>query len=333
MGKVKGLMILEEGARHKIYGPDEVAEIERYVDFYAPAQTAESIRENLGLLSEAEVIFSGWGAPVLDEAFLSAAKKLKAVFYGAGSIRSFTTEAFWRRGITISSAWAANAVPVAEYTLSQILFGLKCGWQHVWAIKEHHRGGYHRLAAAGAYGSCVGIISLGMIGRRVCELLKAFDVTVLAYDPYVQAEQAAALGVELVGLDAVFERADVVSLHTPNLPETQGMIRGTHFAAMKAHSTFINSARGAVVNEDEMIAVLEARQDIAAVLDVTDPEPPAEGSRLYSLANVVLTPHIAGSMERECRRHAKYMLDDLRRYLAGQPLRWSISREQAQVLA
>jgi phosphoglycerate dehydrogenase-like enzyme len=131
-------------------------------------------------------------------------------------------------------------------------------------------------------------------------------------------------------LEDIFRRADVVSLHTPWLPETEGMITGQHFTLMKPNAAFINTARGAVVRESEMIAVLEQRPDLLAVLDVTYPEPPVPGSPLYTLPNVVLTPHIAGALGPETRRLGEMMLDELQRYLRGEPLRWQVSPKQAR---
>ncbi len=111
------------------------------------------------------------------------------------------------------------------------------------------------------------------------------------------------------------------------------MITGQHFSTMKEGATFINTARGAVVRENELIAVLQQRPDLFAVLDVTYPEPPEPDSLLYMLPNVVVTPHIAGAMDGECRRMGQYMIGELKRYLRGETLRWGISREQAKLLA
>ena len=156
---------------------------------------------------------------------------------------------------------------------------------------------------------------------------------VIAYDPFVDEATAAKLGVTLVTLEALFAQSDVVSLHTPWLPETVGLITGELIASMKPCATFINTSRGAVVWEEEMLDVLAARPDLQAVLDVVWPEPPAPESRLFDLPNVVLTPHIAGSMGAECHRMGRYMIDELDRYLAGEPLRWGITREKAAILA
>lgn len=327
---MKGIYILHTDAYDRIYGPAEREDVAKLIDVYAPQQTAQSVQENPSVLADAEVIMSGWGMAKMDEAFLAAAPNLKAVFYGAGSIRGFATDAAWDRGIVITSAYAANAIPTAEYALSQILMSLKCGWHYALTVKRD--GKYPKKGPVpGAYESTVGLISLGMIGSYVAKLLQAFDVNVLAYTS--NKEKAARLGAEQASLDEIFARADVVSLHTPWLPETVGMITGTHLASMKPNATFINTARGAVVREDEMIDVLRQRPDLYAVLDVTYPEPPEPGSPLYTLPNVVLTPHIAGSMAGECRRMGRYAIEECQRYLAGEPLVWEITREQAATLA
>ncbi len=327
----KGLYLLSSQSYQTIYAAPERQRIAELVDIIEPPQTAETIRQNLALLHDADMIFSGWGCPQLDKELLDAAPNLKIIFYGAGSIRAFTTEEFWARGITICSAWGANAVPVSEYTLAAILFGLKSVWQHAALVRRERT--FRRLPVAGAYGSTVGLVSLGMIGRLVAARLRTFDVHVIAYDPYVSAEEGAGLGVEMVSLGEVFHRADVVSIHTPWLPETVGLITGNHIATMKPYSTFINTARGAVIREDELIAVLSRRPDLWAVLDVTYPEPPAPDSPLYTLPNVLLTPHIAGSLGDECRRQGRYMIEELERYLAGQPLRWAVTKERAAIMA
>lgn len=328
----KGLIILDPHAYELIYGQENKTEIARRVDLLAEPMSKQEALARPELLAEVEVIFSGWGAPVLDEAFLQAAPKLKAVFYGAGSIRYFTTDAFWARGITVASAYAMNAVPVAEYTLGAVLMSLKNFWRLAYGAKQLGRFTEH-IPCAGGYGSKVGIISLGMIGRLVRERLRPFDIEVLAYDPFVTAEQASALGVEMVSLDDIFRRCDVVSLHTPWLKETEGMIQGRHFELMKPNATFLNTARGAVVREDELIEVLSRRTDLTAWLDVTYPEPPPPESALWRMPNVILTPHIAGSQDRECRRMGRLMVDEFDRWARGESMKWAISKEKAALLA
>lgn len=148
----------------------------------------------------------------------------------------------------------------------------------------------------------------------------------VAYDPYVTSEEARVLGVDLMSLEDLYASWEVVSLHAPLLPETEGMILGSHLASMKRNAALINTSRGAVVREAEMVEVLEERPDLWAVLDVTNPEPPEPNSRLYDLPNVMLMPHIAGSQGNECRRMGRLVVDELRRYVAGLPLEHEITR-------
>ncbi|MFH1614537.1 MAG: hydroxyacid dehydrogenase [Planctomycetota bacterium] len=329
---LKGIYLLSTDAYELIYGGNECEDITRLVDIYAPPQTKESVESNPAVLRDADIIFSGWGTSRMDADFLNAATRLRAVFHAAGSIRSVVSEAFWTRNILITSAYAANAIPVAEYTLSQILFCLKLGWQHYISVRKKKTWVRYK-PVFGVYKSTVGIISLGVISRKVIELLKPFDLKILVYSNHLTEEKATELNVEQCSLDEIFERADVVSLHSPSLEKTRGMITGKHIASMKPYASFINTARGAIVREDEMVKVLRRRPDLQAVLDVTWPEPPESDSPLYTLPNVALTPHIAGSMDSECTRMGRYMVDELVRFLDGEPLRWAISQEKASVIA
>jgi phosphoglycerate dehydrogenase-like enzyme len=326
--RLKGLYIIDKATFELVYGPKEQRNVAEMVDIFAPPQTRESIAEHPELLAEVEVILTGWGAPRMDHAFLAHAPKLQAVFYGAGSIRGFVTDAVWERGILITSAAAANAVPVADYTLSVILLSLKHFWRYTALVKRGEGWGDHTRPLPGGFQRTVGLISLGTVGCLLAERLRPFDLRVIAYDPFSNDGDA-----EMFSLDEVFRVSDVVSLHTPQLEETMGMITGRHFASMKQGATFINTARGAIVREAEMLEVLRRRPDLTAVLDVTDPEPPTANSPLLQLPNVVVTPHIAGSMGTEIRRLGRYMVEELHRYVSAKPLRWCITPEQARLRA
>ncbi len=330
---VKGLFIMSKSFFDLVYPANVKKEIEQLADIYAPVMTKEEVEQNKSILQDVEVIFSGWGGPTLNQEFLDAAPNLKVMFYAAGTIKTIATEASWKRNIVMTTANYANAIPVAEYTLSQILFSLKNGWSFIRDVrnqKKYPEKPYYHLQ--GAFGSTVGIISLSTIGRLVNELLQPFDINVLVSSS-ISDEEAEQLNVKKCTIDEIFEYSDVVSLHTPLLPETRGMIKGSHFASMKTNATFINTARGAIVRESEMIDVLKRRRDITAVLDVTDPEPPSEDSMLYTLPNIVLTPHIAGSEGKECGRLGTYMLEEFKRFLAGETLKWRVTKQQFESMA
>lgn len=329
----KALFILGSQAFDAIYGEEHFLAISRLAHVTAAPLTPESMRTKPKLLREVELLFSGWGHPVLDAEFLAAAPRLEAVFYGAGSVRRLVSEAFWERGIRLTTAAALNAVPVAEFTLAQILFSLKRGWHFMTEARRSGEAGLKREWVPGAYGSRVGIISLGAVGKLVCRYLQPFDVEILAHDPFAPAQAFQELGVRSVGLDELFSACDVVSLHTPNLPSTRGLIRGDHFRRMKPYATFINTARGDVVRESEMVQALTERKDLWAALDVLAEADQSARAPLLRLPNVAATPHIAGSLDRECRRMGRGMVEELERYLTGRPLRWELTREAAELMA
>lgn len=309
-------------------------EVEHILNIKDKAYDLSKFPEGAEVLKEVEVIISVWGTPRFTNEFMDACENLKLVIHVGGSAKGQTNQRMWERDIMLTSTYAANAVPVAEYTVSQIICCLKKGLEFArYIYMEKHYPPKAREMITGAFGSTVGLISLGMIGKHVCEILKHFDVKIIAYDPFLSRENAATLNVELCSLEDVFKNSDVVSLHTPWLKETEGMITGHHFESMKANSSFINTSRGAVVNENEMVEVLKIRKDIQVVLDVTHPEPPIQGSPLYTLRNVFITPHVAGAAGNEPKRMGEYALAELKRYIKGEPLKYRILEEMVAYLA
>lgn len=327
---LKAVYIMDPVDWSYIYPPAIQAEIGGMVQVLAPVLSPRQALARPDILGQMDILFSGWGGPLLDRQFLNLAPNLKAIFYGAGSIGYMLTEAFSEREIVVTTANAVNAIPVSEFSLAHILLGLKRAWQHAFETKKQRPPVLTKLPVAGAYRSTVGLISLSTIGRLVRQRLKCVDVHVIAYDPTIDVEEALKLNVEMVSLDDLFARSDVVSLHAPLIPETVRMITGSHLASMIEGATFMNTARGEIVREDEMIEVLRTRPDLTAILDVTYPEPPAPNSPLYDLPNAILTPHIAGSLDRECERMGRWMVDEVRRYLAGQPLLGIHNQAQAR---
>ncbi|MFF4169398.1 hydroxyacid dehydrogenase [Streptomyces sp. NPDC001744] len=326
------LLVMEEERRDDVYPADVLEGIGRLVRWRAPALTRDALRRDPGVLEEVDVLLTGWGAPVLDADLLAHAPGLEAVFVAAGSVRHLTTPDFWARGIPVVSAAAANAVPVAEFSLAHILLGLK----------QAHRLGRETTTGRryprnppvpGGYGSRVGLFGLGRIGLLVAEHLRRFDVEVLACDPVVEPAAARGAGVRLTGIEELFETCDVVSVHAPLLPETEGVVDGRLVALLPEGATLINTARGAVLDEPGVIGVLRARPDLTAVLDVTRSEPPAPDSPLFTLPNVLLTPHLAGAMGRERARLGGLVRDELGRLVRGEPLRHAVEPSRAATQA
>ena len=330
------VIILGERPYQLVFGAEERKAIEALVEVKGVFHSREEALKHPEILKEVEIIFSGWGGPRIDAEFLDKTPSLKLVLHAAGSIRPIVSEAFWERGVRICSAYGANAIPVSEFTFAAVVFCLKRAFSFNRKVlrERSFQSTFPGPDVPGCYGTTVGIVSLGMVGRRVCQLLRNLEVRILAYDPYARPEEAKSLGVDsLCSLEDLFRFSDVVSLHTPLLPETEGMIRYQHLTRLKEGASFINTSRGAVVNEPELIRFLQERPDVQAVLDVTHPEPPVPESPLYDLPNVFLTPHLAGSLGGECRRMAQFMMEELERYLRGEPLRWEITRERFAILA
>jgi len=328
---LKGIYITSENTFKNVYCEEALEKINGLIDIEPKPYTSDYITQNPSILSDVDVILSTWGMVKLDEKILANAPRLKAVFYGAGSIRYFTTDAMWDRNITVCSAYGMNAIPVINFTLSQILFSLKDGFRHMMRLKKEKIWKSEHID--GIYKAKVGIISLGLIGSGVCEKLKQFDVDVYAYDIVQNEETSKRLNITYSSLEEIFSTCEVISLHTPWLPQTENMINGKLLSLMPQKSTFINTARGAVVNEKEMIEVLTRRPDIMALIDTPYPEPPIAESPLYTLENVLLTPHIAGAMGRDCWKMSMCMADELEKFIKNEPLDWSISREKAKILA
>lgn len=286
-------------------------------------------------LAEAEILVSGWGCPAVSRDVVAAAPKLKLIAHAAGTVKYHLDPSVYESGIAVTNAVAANAVPVAEFTLAAIIFAAK----RVFEFRDLYRADPTRRSShalmdepIGGYRRTVGIVGASHIGRRLMTLLAPFDFDVLLTDPFVSAGDAATMGAELVDLDTLLARSDVVSLHAPSLPSTRHMIGARELQRMQAGATLINTARGALVDEASLIAELQTGR-IFAVIDVTDPEIPPADSPLFTLPNVFLTPHIAGAIGTERSRLGALVVDEIERFCTGQPLRHQVRFEQLMQLA
>lgn len=290
-------------------------------DFDAPhAQAA---------LARSEVIVSSWGCPPLTEDVLARAPRLRAVVHAAGSVKHHITEACWRRGIQVTSAARANAAPVAEYTVALTLLAGK-GLLHIREDYRAHRAPRDWTAAypdIGNYRRTVGIVGASRIGRRVLELLRPHDLELLVHDPFLRPAEAERLGARAVALDELCAASSVVSVHAPELAATRHLISRELLAAMPDGATLINTSRGSLVDQAALVEELVSGR-LDAVLDVTTPEVLPPDSPLYDLPNVVLTPHVAGSIGNELHRLADAAADELERYAAGRPFAHPVTPEE-----
>ena len=298
-----------------------------------PALTSFGTEEAASALRGADVLVTGWGCPRIDSAVLAAAPRLRAVIHSAGSVKGHVDPAVFAGGIAVSSAAQANAVPVAEYTVSAIVFAAKRVFTRAdWYARDRTAGDWRSGEGTGLFGRTIGIIGASWTGRLVLDRLRAHDVRLLLSDPYVTADGARALGAELVDVDELCRRSEVVSVHAPALPETHHLLDARRLALLQDGATLINTARGSLVDTVALTEHCVAGR-LEAVLDVTDPEPLPPGHPLLTLPNVLVTPHLAGSQGHELRRLGDFAVAEVARFTRGEPLQGAICSSELHRIA
>jgi phosphoglycerate dehydrogenase-like enzyme len=272
------------------------------------------------VLADAEILVGHWGCPTLTADVLARAPRLRLFAYGAGTVKWQVTDAVFARGIVVTSAAAANAVPVAEYAVAAILLANK----GVFVVRERQRDPDRSmaldLARVGNCGTRVGIVGASFVGRLVIDMLRATtDLALAVYDPYLSAAEAETLGVDKVDdLDDLCASVRLLSIHAPDVPPTRGMIGAAQLARLPDGATVVNTARPALIDQDALVAELTAGR-LAAVLDVADPDPLPAGHPLLALPNAFVTPHVAGAMGNELVRLSELAVTEVERFVAGEP--------------
>jgi phosphoglycerate dehydrogenase-like enzyme len=287
-------------------------------------------------LGRIEVVLGSWGCNVLDDALLARMPKLRYLTYAAGTVKYTVTPATWDRGVVISSAAAANALPVAEFTFAAIVMIAKDVFRLRDALRQT-RGrapvsGVGPGGAPGTRGLRIGLIGASTIGRLVIERLATIDVAIAVADPYLDDDEAARLGVARMGLDELCAWSDIVSVHAPELPSTHHLVDAERLARMHDGAWLVNTARGSLVDTEALTRECVAGR-LNAFIDTPEPEPLPPESPLYDLPNVVLTPHVAGSLGTELSRMGDLAVAELRRFLAGEALQHEVRAEDMDRLA
>ena len=318
-----------------VYNAKTVCDLQEQIGIEKRIYTKSDVLDDPSSFSKVEFIFSTWGMPEFTENEIkSCFPALKCVFYGAGTVQKFARP-FLACGVKIFSAWAANAVPVAEMTVAQIILSNK---GYFLTNRLYHANGRNPAKAAfkkcnGNYGETVGIIGAGMIGKLVIEMLKSYNLRVLVFDPFLPDEKAKELEVTKCDLPTLFERSFVVSNHLANNEQTKGLLNYDLFSRMRENSVFINTGRGAQAVEDDLVRILTERPDLTALLDVTYPEPPIDDHPFYTLPNCLLTPHIAGSAGNEVSRMGEYMLSEAKAYISESPTKYEVTEKMLETMA
>jgi len=333
MGKPKFAYNIDRRSFDLCFSEETQTEICQLVDLAGQVPDKVTAQYLSKALSGTAGVISGWGAAALTEEVLQQATELKVILHSAGTVKGLVTEAVWQRGIQVSSNAHTNGIPVAEFNLGMILMCLKnvFGWQDRFARqgrsawrRDDTVPGYHR--------SVVGIVGMGLISRHLLKLLEPFRFEILIASRWFGQSEADRYGATVAPLAEVMARSDVVTILAASTTANRAMISGDMLAGMRDGAALINTGRGALIDQEALLAELTSGRIVAA-LDVFDPEPPEEGSPFYSLPNVIITPHIAGCVGRECHMLGQQTLVELKHFLAGEPLEAEVTPEMFQRIA
>lgn len=273
----------------------------------------------------------GWGTPRFDAAVLARADALRFIGVAAGTVRPYVSPDVFARGITVVTGASVIAPSVAECALLLMLAALR-------DLPRRHRiltttadwpGGEDAgFRSEALFGQRVGLIGLGRAALALVELLRPFGCQIRAFDPHADPAVAADLGLGLGDLDEILAWARIVSVHAASTPETYHLLDGRRLRLLRPGAILVNTSRGAVVDELALVDVL-GRGELTAALDVYEVEPLPADSRLRTLSNVILLPHVAGPTPDRRWLMAAAVIQDLRAFLAGQPVEHGVGPDAA----
>ncbi len=243
------------------------------------------------------------------EDLLKAGSRLKVVGRAGAGVDNIDLKAATRLGVIVMNTPGGNTIAATEHTIGLMLAALRNIPQAHHAMKQHN---WDRKSFIGRelYEKTIGIIGLGKIGREVARRLSAFQVTLLGYDPFLTPELADRLGVRLVTLDELFQQSDIITLHTPKIPETMNLVNKERLDQCKDGVVIVNCARGGLVNEADLLEALNSGKVGAAAFDVFESEPP-ENWELVDHPRVIATPHLGASTREAQEKVARQILEQI----------------------
>ncbi len=255
---------------------------------------------------------------------IGAGKKLKVIGRAGVGVDNIDVEKATEQGILVLNAPEGNTISAAEHTMALMLSlarnippassSLKAGqWQR------------NKFVGLELYKKCLGIIGLGRIGSEVAKRARAFGMKVLAYDPYISAEQAEKIGVVAQNLEEILPQADFITLHIPKTSSTKHLLGAEELAKMKDGVRIINCARGGLIDEKALYEAIVAGKVAGAALDVFEEEPPANNNPLLQLEQVITTPHLGASTQEAQVNVAVQVAEEIMHVLKGEPLHMAVN--------
>jgi D-3-phosphoglycerate dehydrogenase len=279
--------------------------------FKEPPETADELKKRI---SEAEVVIVGWSHLTRD--VIESARRLKMISIWATTCHYADHEAAKERGIAVTHVPGYASEAVAEHAFALLLAAVR----RLPAADRHVRQGLFDWRPFGGReldGKTLGIIGTGAIGFRVAELGKAFGMELLGYDKYPNPKRAMEIGLKYVDLQTLLKESDIISLHVTLTPETERMIGRKEIEAMKEGVIVVNTSQGKVFDEKALVEALKSGKVSSAGLDVFAEEPPTRNNPLFTLDNVVLSPHVGFHTLEAAKRCTNICIDNVAKFIEG----------------
>lgn len=286
-------------------------------------------------MGEVDILVTGWRTPRLTDDILDASPRLKLVAHSAGSVKFMLDERLMERNIAVSTAGAAMIDSVAETTMLLCMLMLR----PLHRLDAGLRGGASwadmKLAGVGdeLAAQTVGVVGAGQIGRRVIKMLRAWDIDVRVYDPYLAQETASAMEVTAyASLTEMLRSCNIVTLHAPVLPDTHHLIGHEQLAAMPDGAILINTARSVLVDTAALAEQLRSGR-LRYATDVYDNEPLPADDPWRNMPNTFILPHIASSTRQCFTRQGDITVSEVGRFLRGEPLKYPVTPQLLKIMA
>jgi len=328
----KIIFLMPSESFERIFEKETVDKLKKYgeVKIWDEKENIENFTKN------STIIITSWGSPEITPSIFKSAPELKFIMHAAGSIKSYVKKEVIEKGVKVSSCSGVLGKFVAITTLGLILISVKKIFWWSDFIKE--TGKWRDNEKLMKYtdeinGVNIGIISMSNVGRNLLNLLRQFTGKIYVYDPYWTEEQIKTYGgIKVKSLMEIAGKCEIIALCAPLTEETKGMIRKEFFKNMKDGSVFINTARGAIIDQNALIEELK-KERIFACLDVTYPEPPEKNSPLYNLKNLIISLHITGCVHSGLKELGKFSVEEIERFLKGEKLENEIKLGKISITA
>jgi D-3-phosphoglycerate dehydrogenase len=281
--------------------------------FKEPPRTPDDLKRRI---KDADIVIVGWSK--LTRGIINSAKKLKMISIWATSCHYADVQAARDKGIVVTHVPSYATEAVAEYAFALLLAAAR----RLLSADKHVRKGLFDWRPFGGVelrGKTLGIIGTGSIGCRVAEISKAFEMQVLGYDKYPNAERAKELGMKYVDLHTLLKKSDFITLHVVLTPETERLIGKREFEIMRKNAIMVNTSQGKVIDEKALNEALKSGRVSYAGLDVFEEEPPPKDNPLFKLNNTILTPHVGFYTIEAAKRCSDICIDNVVKFLEGQP--------------